>query len=387
MIIHLDKEQSNETNFLKILYKKDFDNALLVAKQYKIMINDLVCFFADQKHLIVTNPLEFIFDFSIKSEITNNFLPFFSKELVLKEAALLNQDEKNSIHKLYNIYNTEFLFNQYDTEPDGLVEFRMFSPLSTLINSYEENKNYGSEESDKSNYLFSHINNILSNHRFMLKEEHKDIEKLFYRSLHGANLNNKFTQLISKHFSEEEQKKHYYQQLANTVHFSKLHTSFTKRVKEILGTIEYHDIPEIEDLFGKKVNYLENVITNKHYDIALEITKHNFIHDNKSILISKLATHYINSPNDFSELSDRKKIETIIFNIMDTGFDVNTPFLKYESLPQFLNILASGNDFNRHQKDDCLYMKDYITNLFLINEQKFLKNMFSNNKNIIKNRI
>ena len=177
MIIHLDKEQSNETNFLKLLYKKDFDNALLVAKQYKIMINDLVCFFADQKHLIVTNPLEFIFDFSIKSEITNNFLPFFSKELVLKEAALLNQDEKNSIHKLYNIYNTEFLFNQYDTEPDGLVEFRMFSPLSTLIYSYEENKNYGSEESDKSNYLFSHINNILSNHRFMLNDEHKDIEK------------------------------------------------------------------------------------------------------------------------------------------------------------------------------------------------------------------
>lgn len=387
MIIHLDKEQSNETNFLKLLYKKDFDNALLVAKQYKIMINDLVCFFADQKHLIVTNPLEFIFDFSIKSEITNNFLPFFSKELVLKEAALLNQDEKNSIHKLYNIYNTEFLFNQYDTEPDGLVEFRMFSPLSTLIYSYEENKNYGSEESDKSNYLFSHINNILSNHRFMLNDEHKDIEKLFYRSLHGANLNNKFTQLIYKHFSEEEQKKYYYQQLANTVHFSKLHTSFIKRAEDILGTIDYHEIPQIEDLFGQKINYLENVITNKHYDIALDITKHDFIHDNKSILISKLATHYINSPNDFSELSDRKKIETIIFNIMNTGFDVNTPFLKYESLPQFLNVLVSGNDFNRHQKVDCLYMKDYITNLFSINEQKFLKSILNHNKNTIKHRL
>lgn len=387
MIIHLDKEQSNETNFLKLLYKKDFDNALLIAKQYKIMINDLVCFFADQKHLIVTNPLEFIFDFSIKSEITNNFLEFFSKDLVLKEATSLNQDEKNAIHKLYKIYNTEFLFNQYDTEPDGLVEFRMFSPLSTLINSYEENKNYGSEESNKSNYLFSHINNILSNHRFMLNNEHKDIEKLFYRSLHGANWNNKFTQLISKHFSEEEQKKYYYQQLANTVHFSKLHTSFIKRAEEILGNIEYNNIPEVEDLFGQKINYLENVITNKHYDIALDITKHDFIHDNKSILISKLATHYINSPNDFSELSDRKKIETIIFNIMNTGFDVNTPFFKYESLPQFLNVLASGKDFNRQQKDDCLYMKDYITNLFSINEQKFLKSILNHNKNTIKHRL
>lgn len=387
MIIHLDKEQSNETNFLKFLYKKDFENALLVAKQYKIMINDLVCFFANQKHLIVTNPLELIFDFSIKCEITNNFLPFFSKDLVLKEASLLNQDEKNAIHKLYNIYNTQLLFNQYDTGPDGLVEFRMFSPLSTLINSYEEDKNYGSEKSDKSNYLFSHINNILTNHRFMLNEEHKDIEKLFYRSLNGANLNNKFTQLISRHFSQEEQKKHYYQQLANTVHFSKLHTFFIKRAEDILGNIEYHDIPEIEDLFGEKINYLENAITNKHYDIAFQITKQNFTHHNKSILISKLANHYVNSPSDFSDLSDRKKIESIIFNIMDTGFDVNIPFLKYKSLTQFVMDFTPASDFNRSKKDDSLYIKDYITNLFLMNEQKFLKSILSNNKNTIKHRL
>ena len=77
----------------------------------------------------------------------------------------------------------------------------------------------------------------------------------------------------------------------------------------------------------------------------------------------------------------------IIFNIMNTGFDVNTPFLKYESLPQFLNVLASGKDFNRRQKDDCLYMKDYITNLFSINEQKFLKSILNHNNNTVRHRL
>ena len=72
---------------------------------------------------------------------------------------------------------------------------------------------------------------------------------------------------------------------------------------------------------------------------------------------------------------------------MNTGFDVNTPFLKYESLPQFLNVLASGKDFNRRQKDDCLYMKDYITNLFSINEQKFLKSILNHNNNTVRHRL
>lgn len=369
-----NKNDANDI-FISYLALGKIEEAISVAIDNKLYIEECAVLEESENVFQVINPLSLVFHYKVNPIDSEKLMPFFSPTLFYKKPNLFIEHEKDIFKNKVNVYNEELIYDESFDQKNELIYFQIFTPLTTLMNNYIADKENSDIKKDPSHFLKEQAQHLHEKYSKYIPES--DVRSLFYKTMFSDF---KWTKNLIKNFYTLDQQIHHYSELLINVapyhhNYQQLLIKMQHQIKEITPT-SLHNFTVVEGYHSD--TYLDKMLKKKYYSIALNIVSNSaFIHKDKISVLPQMIKSFIQSRSE----EDRNEIKEMITKVMLSGINVEDPVKGAKSFKIYCDNLRKENiTTTQREKDNTIYIVDYIKSLYVLSDKEFLKQKFELDK-------